>query len=129
MEEVCQSRVSDVRREGDIHYLDINADDPTKSLKNAGSARRIPLHPAVIAECFLDYVASLPKDGPLFPDMAPNKFGRRGGNATKIIGRWVRKKASLILAKRRTTHGVTGSRTSVATLALRRRNTMRCSDD
>jgi integrase len=91
LEEVCQSLVSDVRKEGAIHYLDINADDPGKSLKNAGSTRRIPLHPAVIAEGFLDYVASLPKGGPLFPDMAPDKFGRRGGNATKIIGRWVRK--------------------------------------
>jgi integrase len=91
LEEVCQSLVSDVRKQGAIHYLDINADDPGKSLKNAGSARRVPLHPAVIAEGFLEYVASLPKDGPLFPDMAPDKFGRRGGNATKIIGRWVRK--------------------------------------
>jgi integrase len=91
LEEVCQSLVSDVRREGAIHYLDINADDPGKSLKNAGSTRRVPLHPAVIAEGFLEYVASLPKGGSLFPDMAPDKFGRRGGNATKIIGRWVRK--------------------------------------
>jgi integrase len=47
--------------------------------------------PKPFAEGFLDYVASLPKHGPLFPDIAPDKFGRRGGNATKIIGRWVRK--------------------------------------
>src|SRR5258708_29837635 len=77
LEEVCQSLVSDGRQAGAIHYIDINADDPGKSLKNAGSTRRIPLHPAVISEGFLEYV---PKGGPLFPDMAPDKFGRRGGD-------------------------------------------------
>jgi integrase len=97
LEEICQSLVGDVRSEGGIPYLDINADDPGKSLKNAGSARRVPLHPAIIAEGFIEYVKGLPskpggdKDSPLFPDMAPDVFGRRGGNATKIIGRWVRR--------------------------------------
>ncbi len=90
LEEVCQARVSDIRTEGKITYLDINADDPSKSLKNAGSARKVPLHRAIIAEGFLKYVAKLPKDGPLFPDLTPDRFGRRGGNGTKIIGRWVR---------------------------------------
>ena len=28
--------------------------------------------------------------GPLFPDLPPDKFGKRGGNGTKILGRWVR---------------------------------------
>ena len=70
--------------------MDINADHPSKSLKNIGSVRRLPLHPAVIEEGFLHYVRSLPKDGPLFPDLKPDRFGRRGGNGTKTIGRWVR---------------------------------------
>jgi integrase len=91
LEEICQSLVSDVRSEAGIYYLDINADDPGKSLKNSGSARRVPLHPAIIAEGFLEYVKGLPKGSPLFPDMAPDVFGRRGGNATKILGRWVRR--------------------------------------
>jgi integrase len=90
LEEVCQALVSDIRTEGKITYLDINADDPSKSLKNAGSVRKVPLHRAIIAEGFLKYVAKLPKDGPLFPDLTPDRFGRRGGNGTKIIGRWVR---------------------------------------
>jgi hypothetical protein len=37
LEEVCQSRVSDIRTEGYIRYIDINADDASKSLKNVHS--------------------------------------------------------------------------------------------
>src|ERR1700730_4064104 len=36
------------------------------SLNTEGSERKVPLHPAIIAEGFLDYVRSLPKNGPLF---------------------------------------------------------------
>jgi integrase len=90
LEEVCQSFVSDIRKHDGIWFIDINADDPGKTLKNDGSARRVPLHRAVVDEGFLDYVRSLPNDGPLFPDLTPDRFGRRGGNGTKIIGRWVR---------------------------------------
>lgn len=90
LEEVCQSFASDIRQEKGIWYLDINADHPTKTLKNAGSARKVPLHPAIIKEEFLRYVQELPKGSPLFPDLSPDRFGRRGGNGTKIIGRWVR---------------------------------------
>jgi hypothetical protein len=102
-----------VRSERGIDYLDINADDPGKSLKNAGSARRVPLHPAVISEGFIDYVKGLPKDSPLFPDMAPDVFGRRGGNATKIIGRWSASRASLIPARPPITHCNAGIEKSV----------------
>ncbi len=35
-------------------------------------------------------MVALPKGSALFPDMTPDRFGRCGGNATKIIGRWVR---------------------------------------
>jgi len=63
----CQARVSDIRTEGKITYLDINADDPSKSLKNAGSARKVPLHRAIIAEGFLKYVAKLPRMGRCSP--------------------------------------------------------------
>lgn len=90
LEEVCQSLVPDIREDRGVWYLDINADHETKSLKNAGSARMVPLHPALIEVGFLDYIRTLPADGPLFPDLSPDRFGRRGGNGTKIIGRWVR---------------------------------------
>jgi integrase len=88
LEEVAQALTTDVRQEDDVWVLSISADS-TKTLKNEGSARLIPLHLALIAEGFLDYVRGL-KAGPLFPDAAPDRFGRRGGNATKALGRWLR---------------------------------------
>jgi integrase len=90
LEEVCQAHVADIRQEGGIWYLDINADGHGKALKNAGSARKIPLHPGLIDEGFLEYIRSL-QSGPLFPDLRPDCFGRRGGTATKVLGRALRK--------------------------------------
>jgi hypothetical protein len=51
--------------------------------------RGVPLHPAVIEAGFLRFV-SKSAAGPLFSTLPPDVFGNRGGNATKIIGRWVR---------------------------------------
>jgi integrase len=82
--------VSDIKKEDGVWIIDLHADDPGKSLKTVSSVRKVPLHPALIAEGFLDYVRSLTSNGPLFPDLTPDRFGRRGGNGTKLIGRWVR---------------------------------------
>jgi hypothetical protein len=51
--------------------------------------RIIPLHPALVEVGFLKF-ATRAKPGPLFADLTPDKFGKRGGNGTKIIGRFVR---------------------------------------
>ncbi|MDR3471653.1 MAG: site-specific integrase, partial [Devosia sp.] len=59
------------------------------SLKNSGSERAVPLHPALIERGFLRFVAKA-KPEPLFKDLTPDRFGSRGGNGTKLIGRWVR---------------------------------------
>jgi hypothetical protein len=50
----------------------------------------VPLHDALIREGFLSYIDALPKNGPLFPDLTPDRFGKRGGNLTKVLGRWLR---------------------------------------
>ena len=55
-------------------------------LAKAGIA---PLHPAIIEGSFPGYVCTF-KFGPLFPKLIPGKFGKRGGNGTKVVGRWVR---------------------------------------
>src|SRR5205823_1737119 len=74
----------DIQRVGAAWVLDI------PEAKNDGSVRKIPLHSKLIAETgFLKYVESLPKDGPLFPDLADGRYGR-SGTATKSIGRWLR---------------------------------------
>jgi integrase len=90
LEEVCQAHVADIRQDGHIWYLDINADGNGKALKNVGSARKVPLHRALIDEGFLEYVKGR-RNGPLFPDLKPDCFGRRGGTATKVLGRALRK--------------------------------------
>jgi integrase len=59
------------------------------SLKTAGSERVVPLHPALIKSGLLEFVEEA-KSGPLFEDLSPDKFGKRGGNGTKMIGRFVR---------------------------------------
>jgi integrase len=89
LDEVCQARKSDVRQEAGIWYLDINFEQG-KKLKNVGSARRIPLHRAILDEGFEGYVRPLPEDSLLFPELKPDRFGSPGGKATKVIGRWIR---------------------------------------
>jgi integrase len=92
IDEICGSMVSDVMQQEGIRVLRI---DPAyreegASVKNPESVRVVPVHPAIIAEGFLDYVKTLPADGPLFPKIKPDRFGKRGGNGSKTIGRWVR---------------------------------------
>jgi hypothetical protein len=43
----------------------------------------------------LRYVESLPKNGPLFPNITLDRFGKRGGNGSKTLGRWVREKVGI----------------------------------
>lgn len=51
-----------------------------RSLKTANSERRIPVHPALVAEGFMQWVEAAPQ-GQLFRD-----------GATSLLGRWVRSK-------------------------------------
>ncbi len=89
LDEACQLLTSDVRTEEGVTYLDLNADFQ-KRLKTEGSARQIPVHPILIREGFLEFVASHPANAPIFPDITPDRYGRRAGNGTKVFGRWVR---------------------------------------
>jgi integrase len=58
-------------------------------LKNVNSERVVPVHPALVDEGFLKFAASARK-GPLFPGLAPDRFGRAGGNGSKILARWIK---------------------------------------
>jgi integrase len=88
LDEVCRAHTTDVRQDQRIWYLDIN-EDHGKRLKTADSIRKVPLHRALLEEGFLEYARSLP-EGPLFPDLQPDRFGSPGGVATKRLGRWIR---------------------------------------
>jgi integrase len=88
--EVCDATAQDIRKIDGIWCLDINEHNRGREIKNIHSIRTVPLHPAVIAEGFLEYVSSLPEKGPLFPDVPPDRFGQRAGNGTKRVSRWIR---------------------------------------
>ncbi len=87
LSEVCQLRREDIFQQGPVWCLKF--DPEAGSLKNVNSERAIPLHPAVLESEFLKFVASVGA-GPLFAGLTADRFGNRGGNGTKIIGRWVR---------------------------------------
>ena len=85
--EICQLRAEDVLQIDGIWCLRITPE--AGPLKTSSSERAIPIHTAIIDEGFLDFAREA-VSGPLFPKLKPDKFGSRGGNGTKIIGRWVR---------------------------------------
>ena len=85
LDEVAGRNVTDIQKSGSYYVLDI------PDAKTPGSVRRVPLHAALVREGFIAYVETLPQGGPLFPDLKPDRFGRRAGTATKEIGRWLRR--------------------------------------
>ncbi|WP_187278805.1 tyrosine-type recombinase/integrase [Methylobacterium sp. WL12] len=85
--EVCQLRTQDVVQVDGIWCL--RFDPEAGPLKTASSERAVPLHLAVLDSGFLTFAQGIPS-GPLFPKLKPDVFGKRGGNGTKVLGRWVR---------------------------------------
>jgi integrase len=92
LRELGQLRGEDVQSEGKVWYLDINDMGEGQSVKNAGSRRKVPLHPDV-REKFLAFVGE--KKGPLFPDLKPDIKGNITGNWSKWWGRYQRKKLGI----------------------------------
>jgi integrase len=85
--ELCQLRAEDIIKIDAIWCMKFDPD--AGSLKTSGSERIIPLHPALLDRDFLKFVATV-EPGPIFAALSPDKFGKRGGNGTKMIGRFVR---------------------------------------
>ena len=96
LSEVCQSYKEDLALVEGVPVLRIHDEgeedsDDVRSIKNEDSRRNVPIHPALEAEGFLKYVASLPAGSPLFPDAKPDKmFGLRATNAGRKISRWLK---------------------------------------
>lgn len=106
--EICQLEVSDIANINGINYFRMMTDDEDKKkdpdiagdekakkkFKNEFSKRLIPMHPKLIEEGFLEFVSLCPNKD-IFADATPDRFGNRGGNATKVISRWVRQKLNI----------------------------------
>jgi integrase len=92
--EVAQLTRDDVRQVEGVWCLDINENDD-KSLKNQGSARLVPLHPAVIEAGFVKQLEEIKAGSPLFPEFRKRDKGTRGDNATVKLSRWIRNSVGL----------------------------------
>ncbi len=103
--ELAELRRGDVREEHGVAFLDIRPHEARPG-KNATMQRMIPLHPALIAEGFLAYVAKLPADpsGPLFPSITPDPHGQRDTPAQTKLGRWMRDKVKITDPKKAPAH-------------------------
>ncbi|MEG3641343.1 DUF6538 domain-containing protein [Magnetococcus sp. PR-3] len=62
LEELGQLYLSDVKEEAGTFYIDINAHGPDKHLKNAVSARCVPIHSQLLGMGFLSYVERMRAD-------------------------------------------------------------------
>jgi integrase len=97
LNEICQSDKDDVAVQDGVHVIRIHDTGDGRSVKNADSRRVVPLHPALISEGFLDYVASLPAGSPLFPDVRRDAvFGQRSVIAGRKVTRWLRKELGMV---------------------------------
>ena len=85
--EVCQLRVEDVLQLEGIWCVRFAPE--AGALKTVSSERAVPLHPVLIEQGFLEFAEKI-GSGPLFAGLTPDRFGSRGGNGTKVLGRWVR---------------------------------------
>ncbi|SFL99953.1 site-specific integrase [Methylorubrum salsuginis] len=85
--EACQLRAEDVMPFGSVWAMRFDA--AAGPIKNTNSERTIPVHSALIEQGFLAFAQGTER-GPLFPGLPPDKFGKRGGTATKRLGPWVR---------------------------------------
>ncbi len=85
--EICQLRAEDVRRVEGVWAISFSPE--AGNLKNINSERVIPIHPALIDRGFITFAERI-ASGPLFAELTPDRFGKRGGNGTKVLGRWVR---------------------------------------
>ena len=91
LSEILDAHTRDVVVEEGVPVMKIRRKyrSPDQRLKTKVSTRMVPLHSAVLAEGFLDYVGSV-GDGPLFPQLSLDTYGRRAGKVTSPISKWLR---------------------------------------
>ena len=100
LEELCQLHPDDVMQvayhdeggEASTWVIRITDEGRGQGLKNAGSRRRIPLHPELERLGFIDYAqqAKAERRNRIFHKLVPSIDGKEGGNFTKWFGRYLR---------------------------------------
>lgn len=104
-EEIAQLKASEIRRSDDgVWFVDIlttpDEDDvkDARTVKTAGSHRKVPLHPDLIELGLAQYAAALPQNGQLFPLLEVSAGGYYGHNFGKRWGVYL-KKVAMVEAK------------------------------
>lgn len=88
IQEVAQAFAADVQKADGVWFFQVTDEGQAQRIKTPKARRRIPLHPKLRAEGFLDYVKGLKEGSRLFPDIKPDRFGSWGGNIDKRVNRW-----------------------------------------
>ncbi|MEC5293614.1 MULTISPECIES: site-specific integrase, partial [unclassified Aurantimonas] len=89
MGEIVQLLISDIKQEKDVWFFDISKGEE-KSLKTAGSARRVPIHDVLLKGGLLDLLADKPGTHRVFSDVEKGKDGYFSHNFSKWWGRYSR---------------------------------------
>jgi integrase len=101
LEEITQLTVGDIRDVGangsTVTVIDIH-NGGNNALKNAASARLVPVHSALVRAGLLRYPDALPKDGPLFPGL--ERRASKGGKIGCRVGELFRDKLETLGLKR-----------------------------
>lgn len=96
--EIAQLWGNRVTQVNSVHIIRIAPADDGGTIKNAGSERDVPLHPAIIERGFLEFVKTRPNGGPLFYGgknavARPRKSetaGHASDGASNRVREWVR---------------------------------------
>jgi len=93
LNELCQLQCPDLRCEDGIWYLSIDDlvddEDGEQSIKNEGSRRNVPLHPAIIESGFLAFVGR--RQGRVFADLEFDEMQGYGKAASKALNKHIRR--------------------------------------
>lgn len=101
VEEAGQIRKADVRTLQGRHYVWLT--DAAGHVKNRQD-RIVPLHPAVIAEGFMEFVERC-KTERLFPEASIARDGKQKDGGSGLLGRWIRKRLKIDDASVPPNHG------------------------
>jgi len=93
--EVLQLTGDDVAKDpkSGVWFMAVKHDPENGKAAKNSLPRNIPLHPSLIEEGFLAYALAVKErqgNAPLFPDKKPDRYGRLGGRAWNLVGKWVR---------------------------------------
>lgn len=89
LEEIAALNSEDVRQIQGEWVFDIRPEGEQRSLKNAQSARVVPVHPDLIDLGLLNYLATIPGKGKLWPSLPVNSEGKHGYLLAKRFRRYL----------------------------------------